>query len=78
MNTAALVDLLVGNAVPHAKFNWHAFTDSDHSIVYNGAGAFIYKVLTEALYAEKNRKGDPLKHQWSRKSVANAKFVYEY
>ncbi|CRK18807.1 hypothetical protein BN1723_011699, partial [Verticillium longisporum] len=77
-NTAALVDLLVGNAVPHAKFNWHAFTDSDHSIVYNGAGAFIYKVLTEALYAEKNRKGDPLKHQWSRKSVANAKFVYEY
>ncbi|KLU83915.1 seprase [Magnaporthiopsis poae ATCC 64411] len=76
-NTAALVDLLVGARVPPTKLHFQAHTDSDHSIVYNSAGVFMYKTIIEALYQEKNRKGDPLRHQWSRrKSGQEARFIF--
>ncbi|EJT72972.1 seprase [Gaeumannomyces tritici R3-111a-1] len=76
-NTAALVDLLVGERVPPSKLHFQAHTDSDHSIVYNGAGVFMYKTIIEALYQERNRKGDPLRHQWSRKSSKeDARFIF--
>ncbi|TDZ38249.1 Dipeptidyl peptidase 4 [Colletotrichum spinosum] len=68
-NAAALIDLLVGAGVPNSKFNWLSFTDSDHSIVYNGANVWLYKYLTEALYREKQRSGERLLHQWSKKNV---------
>lgn len=76
-NAAAMVDLLVGAGVPPSKFQWHAYTDSDHRVVYNGADDFLYKHMTEFLYREKNREGDPLKHQWSRRSVSRGVFHYE-
>ncbi|KAF3933914.1 Seprase [Dactylella cylindrospora] len=68
-NAAALVDVLVGQGVPPEKMKMFAFTDSDHSIVYNGQSTFLYKYLTQQLYAEKKRiVGPALKHQWSKKS----------
>ncbi|KAF6803732.1 extracellular dipeptidyl-peptidase dpp4 [Colletotrichum sojae] len=67
-NAAALIDMLVGAGVPHSKMNWLAFTDSDHGITYNGASAWLYKYMTEALYREKRREGEELVHQWSKKS----------
>ncbi|OLN86930.1 Dipeptidyl peptidase 4 [Colletotrichum chlorophyti] len=73
-NAAALIDLLVGAGVPNNKMNWLAFTDSDHSIVYNGANIWLYKYLTEALFREKQRTGDALVHQWSKKSVVEFDF----
>lgn len=66
-NTAALVDLLVGAGVSPGKMDWRAFTDSDHSILYNNARAYLYKWLTELLYRERMRTGSVLEHQWSRK-----------
>ncbi|KAK1704753.1 dipeptidyl peptidase IV N-terminal region-domain-containing protein [Colletotrichum lupini] len=68
-NAAALIDLLVGAGVPVSKMKWLSFTDSDHSIAYNGANIWLYKYLTEALFREKRRSGDPLVHQWSKKSL---------
>lgn len=46
-----------------------AFTDSDHSIVYNGANAWLYKYLTKRLWDEKQRKTDLVEqtHQWLKK-----------
>ncbi|KAG7103782.1 dipeptidyl peptidase 4 like protein [Verticillium longisporum] len=70
-NTAALVDLLVGSAVPHAKFNWHAFTDSDHSIVYNGAGAFIYKQYCFLAYAALRKSSNLILNLFSLMVDAN-------
>lgn len=68
-HAAALVDLLVGAGVSPAKLNFHAYTDSDHSIVYNGAGTFIYKEMTSLLYREKNRKPEAPSHQWNKRRV---------
>ncbi|KAK5097890.1 Dipeptidyl peptidase 4 [Lithohypha guttulata] len=71
-NTAALVDLLVGEAVSPAKWQMVAFTDSDHSIAYNGASQWIYRYLSKQLYEEKNRNVTvaPLVHQWKRRGVS--------
>lgn len=68
-NTAALVDLLVGEAVSPDRWQMMAFTDSDHSITYNGANQWIYRYLTKQLYEEKNRNpsAEPLIHQWRRR-----------
>ncbi|USW56441.1 Putative peptidase S9, prolyl oligopeptidase, catalytic domain, dipeptidylpeptidase IV [Septoria linicola] len=68
-NTAALVDLLVGEGVSPQKMEMVAFTDSDHSIVYNGASAWIYKYLTKRLWQEKERKTGLVEqtHQWLKK-----------
>ncbi|WYZ38408.1 hypothetical protein EsH8_III_000322 [Colletotrichum jinshuiense] len=71
-NAAALIDLLVGAGVPVSKMKWLSFTDSDHSIVYNGANIWLYKYMTEALFREKQRSGDALVHQWSKKSTPAA------
>ncbi|SPO07240.1 related to dipeptidyl aminopeptidase B [Cephalotrichum gorgonifer] len=70
-HTAALVDLLVGGGVTPEKMKLFAFTDSDHSINYNGASAFLYKYLTARLFDEVKRdvKGKGLVHQWSKKSA---------
>ncbi|KAK5938665.1 Dipeptidyl peptidase 4 [Knufia obscura] len=70
-NGAALVDLLVGEGVSPSKFEMYAFTDSDHSIVYNNANEFLYRYLTGELYTEKNRVAatEPLVHQWGKKEV---------
>ncbi|KAI1341066.1 dipeptidyl peptidase IV N-terminal region-domain-containing protein [Xylariaceae sp. FL0016] len=67
-NTAALVDLLVGAGVPPVQMQWRTFTDSDHSINYNGANTYLYKFMTELLYGEKNRVGENLVHQWTRRA----------
>ncbi|KAL2760410.1 hypothetical protein ACRALDRAFT_1059774 [Sodiomyces alcalophilus JCM 7366] len=66
-HAAALVDLLVGAGVSPSKLNFHAYTDSDHSIVYNGASTFIYKEMTSLLYREKTREPEALKHQWNKR-----------
>ncbi|KAH7131017.1 dipeptidyl peptidase IV N-terminal region-domain-containing protein [Dactylonectria macrodidyma] len=62
-HAAALIDLLM-----------FAFTDSDHSINYNGADVYIYKYLTARLYDEVKRvaKDAELTHQWSRRGVEAA------
>ena len=66
-NTAALVDLLVGDAVSPSKLKILPLTDSDHSINYNGAYKFLYKFLTGRLYAEVQRPTNQTAHQWTRK-----------
>lgn len=66
-NMAALVDLLVSQGVTPTKFDMMAFTDSDHSIAYNGANEWLYRFLPGQLYEEKNRSpADTLIHQWKR------------
>ncbi|KAF4981836.1 hypothetical protein FZEAL_2414 [Fusarium zealandicum] len=67
--TAAMVDLLVGGGVSPEQMKMFAFTDSDHSIVYNGADVYIYKYLTARLYDEVKRqpKEKVMKHQWSKR-----------
>jgi dipeptidyl aminopeptidase/acylaminoacyl peptidase len=68
-NSAALVDLLVGDTVSPDKMQVQWFTDSDHSIVYNQGNLFLYRQLTKKLYEEKNRKGNiGGGHQWSRRT----------
>ncbi|KAK6441329.1 Dipeptidyl peptidase 4 [Oleoguttula sp. CCFEE 5521] len=78
-NSAALLDLLVGDGVSPEKLEWAAFTDSDHSIAYHGAGQWLYKFLTKRLHEEKHRViGDRLVHQWSRRGeveLADLKIV---
>ncbi|KAF2176558.1 seprase [Zopfia rhizophila CBS 207.26] len=67
-NSAALVDLLVGDRVSPEKMSVQWFTDSDHSIVYNNGNKFLYKQLSKKLFEEKNRKGNSSGgHQWSRR-----------
>ncbi|KAF1992729.1 hypothetical protein P154DRAFT_163831 [Amniculicola lignicola CBS 123094] len=69
-NSAALVDLLMGDRVTPEKMDVTFFTDSDHSIVYNNDGKFLYRQLTGKIFQEKNRKGDSKgTHQWSKKDV---------
>lgn len=76
-NTAAMIDLLVGERVPPQKLHWQAHTDSDHSLVYNNAGLFRDKTIVGALFTEKQREGQGLAHQWSRKrSTEKAKFHF--
>ncbi|KAF2473686.1 uncharacterized protein BDR25DRAFT_332532 [Lindgomyces ingoldianus] len=67
-NSAALVDLLMGDKVSPEKMAAQWFTDSDHSIVYHNDGKFLYRQLSKKLYEEKNRKGPSGGgHQWSRR-----------
>lgn len=68
-HSAALVDMLIGSgAVSPTKMQVQWFTDSDHSIAYNGGTTFLYKQLTQKLYEEKMRDTESgLKHQWTRK-----------
>lgn len=65
-NGAALGDLLMGGGVTPEKLEVTFFTDSDHSIRYNGQNAFVYKQLSKKLFEEKNRgvKGG---HEWSKR-----------
>ena len=50
------------------KLEVQFFTDSDHSINYNGAGTFVYKQIAKQLFEEKNRDvGPALQHQWSKR-----------
>ncbi|KAL2687895.1 diacylglycerol pyrophosphate phosphatase [[Neocosmospora] mangrovei] len=70
-HAAALIDLLVGEGVSPEKMKMFAFTDSDHSIVYNGASVYIYKYLTARLYDEVKRepKNKLLAHQWTKRRI---------
>ncbi|KAF5004829.1 hypothetical protein FDECE_8673 [Fusarium decemcellulare] len=68
-HAAALIDFLVGGGVSPEKMKMFAFTDSDHSIVYNGASVYIYKYLTARLYDEVKRQPKSLSHQWSKRRV---------
>lgn len=72
-NSAALVDLLVGAGVSPQQMDFMAFTDSDHSIVYNGASDYVYKYYTKRLWEEKQRvvSKDVLieQHQWGKREV---------
>ncbi|KXT18421.1 hypothetical protein AC579_8178 [Pseudocercospora musae] len=73
-NTAALYDLLVGNSVSPQVMEMMAFTDSDHSITYNGANAWLYRYLTKRLYEERQRTEDLQQvigaHQWGKREIA--------
>jgi dipeptidyl-peptidase-4 len=73
-NSAALADLLVGAGVGPEQMSMMAFTDSDHSIVYNGASAWLYKYYTKKLFAERQRKEGEAEeeHQWVRRMVLDA------
>lgn len=67
-NSAALVDLLVGDKVSPEKMSVQWFTDSDHSIRYNNGNTFLYKQLSKKLFEEKKRVGNSTGgHQWSRR-----------
>ena len=66
-NSAALIDRLVGEGVRPHKLQTQFFTDSDHSIVYNGASGFLYRQLAGFLYDEKNRGAED-KFQWSKRA----------
>lgn len=68
-HAAALVDMLVGSGVVSpTKMQVQWFTDSDHSINYNGGKTFLYKQLTQKLYEEKMRDAESgLTHQWTKK-----------
>ncbi|KAF2108029.1 dipeptidyl peptidase IV N-terminal region-domain-containing protein [Lophiotrema nucula] len=67
-NSAALVDLLVGDRVTPEKMQVQWFTDSDHSIVYNQGSKFLYRQLSKKIFEEKNRKTDTKGgHQWSKR-----------
>ncbi|KAL2812949.1 dipeptidyl peptidase IV N-terminal region-domain-containing protein [Aspergillus granulosus] len=66
-NAAALVDLLIGDGVTPEKMQVQWFTDSDHSINYNGGSVFLYRQLAQRLYAEKNRSHKEDHHQWSKR-----------
>ncbi|SMY25359.1 unnamed protein product [Zymoseptoria tritici ST99CH_1A5] len=70
-NSAALADLLVGSGVGPDQMSMMAFTDSDHSITYNGASDWLYKYYTKHLFQEKMRKteGEVEGHQWVRRMV---------
>lgn len=69
-NTAALVDLLVSQGVTSEKMDMFAFTDSAHSINYNGATTYIYKYLSMLLWEEVQRVAEEdLVHQWSKRRV---------
>ncbi|KAK0727785.1 dipeptidyl peptidase IV N-terminal region-domain-containing protein [Lasiosphaeria miniovina] len=69
-NSAALVDLLMGAKVSPEKLAVAWFTDSDHSINYHNAGAYLYKQLSKKLFDEKARVGNSTSgHQWSRRKV---------
>ncbi|GKU19109.1 unnamed protein product [Fusarium langsethiae] len=70
-HAAAMIDLLVGSGVSPEKMKMFAFTDSDHSIVYNGASVWIYKYLTARLYDEVKRqpKAKALSHQWNKRRI---------
>jgi hypothetical protein len=60
------VDVLVGGGVGPNKLEVAYFTDSDHSIVYNGANTYVYQQLAERLFAEKIREvGAEAAHQWT-------------
>ncbi|KNG86169.1 dipeptidyl peptidase 4, partial [Aspergillus nomiae NRRL 13137] len=68
-NSAALVDLLMGDGVSPEKLQSQWFTDSDHGISYHGGGVFLYKQLARKLYQEKNRQTQVLLHQWTKKDL---------
>ena len=76
-NAAVMLDLLVGAGVSPEKVRAQWFTDSDHSIRYNGATTFLYKQLTNALFEEKEREvgadAESELHQWSRRAERIAK-----
>jgi dipeptidyl-peptidase-4 len=63
-----MVDILTNAGISPQKMDVQWFTDSDHSIRYDGAARFLYKQLSQKLYDEKNRK-NPARHQWSRRAV---------
>jgi dipeptidyl-peptidase-4 len=68
-NTAAMIDLLVSAGVPETKMKTFTFTDSDHSINYNGASTWIYKFFMARLWEEAQRGAEKkLSHQWSRRA----------
>ncbi|KAF2202018.1 hypothetical protein GQ43DRAFT_480228 [Delitschia confertaspora ATCC 74209] len=74
-NSAALVDLLVGEKVNPEKMQVQWFTDSDHNINYNGGNTFLYKQLSKKLFEEKNRVGKiGGGHQWSRRVGMEGRF----
>ncbi|KAK3689352.1 dipeptidyl peptidase IV N-terminal region-domain-containing protein [Podospora appendiculata] len=67
-NSAALVDLLMGDKVSPEKMSVTWFTDSDHNIRYHNDGQYLYKQLSKKLFEEKKRVGNSTgAHQWSRK-----------
>ncbi|KAF2750138.1 hypothetical protein M011DRAFT_396545 [Sporormia fimetaria CBS 119925] len=69
-NSAALVDLLMGERVTPEKMDATFFPDSDHSIVYNQQSKYLYRQLSKKLFDEKNREGNSKGgHQWSRRGV---------
>jgi dipeptidyl-peptidase-4 len=54
--------------------SWRDYTDSDHSIVYNGANIDLYKYLSGLLYKEKQREvGFVEQHGWSKRDVVDFK-----
>ncbi|KAG8627067.1 hypothetical protein KVT40_004550 [Elsinoe batatas] len=68
-HTAVLTNLLMGEGVGPQTFENVLFSDSDHSIRYNGDSTFLYKTLTKRLFEEKRREVGRVQevHQWSKK-----------
>lgn len=68
-HAASLVDFLLAEGVTPAKMRMFAFTDSTHSISYNGDSLYLYRFLTQRLYDEVKRKvgTEALVHQWSKR-----------
>ncbi|KAL5340183.1 putative dipeptidyl peptidase 4 [Aspergillus crustosus] len=71
-NSAALVDTLIGDEVTPEQLQVQWFTDSDHSINYNGGNVFVYRQLSGRLYDEKRRSNKEDDHQWSKREEEHA------
>ncbi|KAL4963696.1 prolyl dipeptidyl peptidase DppIV [Aspergillus stella-maris] len=69
-NSAALVDTLIGAGVTPEQMQVQWFTDSDHSINYNGGTVFLYRQLAQRLYEEKQRTEEE-GHQWSKRTIGH-------
>lgn len=75
-NAAALVDLLMGDRVTPEKMQNTFFTDSDHSIVYNNGGKYLYRQLSKFVFEEKKRVGDSKgSHQWSKRGAEKKRWT---
>ncbi|ODA77301.1 hypothetical protein RJ55_06928 [Drechmeria coniospora] len=73
-NTAALVDVLIGDGLSSDRLRMMAFPDSDHTIAHHGAWVYLHKFFTARLWDELQRTSDARKtHQWSKKESPEAR-----
>jgi dipeptidyl-peptidase 4 len=68
-HTLGLLDMLMEQGCPPDKVTVQPYTDSDHNIRYGRDAEFMYKQLTQRLFAEKNRKPKKEEQEWDEEST---------